>query len=35
MAALLEVADLNVTLNTARGPAHALRQVSFAMQRGD
>ena len=35
MAALLEVADLHVTLNTAHGPAHALRQVSFAMQRGD
>ncbi|MCW5639967.1 MAG: ABC transporter ATP-binding protein, partial [Rubrivivax sp.] len=32
---MLEVADLHVTLNTARGPAHALRQVSFAMQRGD
>ena len=33
--ALLEVNDLRVTLHTARGPADALREVSFAMQRGD
>jgi peptide/nickel transport system ATP-binding protein len=33
--ALLEVTDLRVTLQTARGPAHALREVSFSMQRGD
>jgi len=32
---LLEVADLRVTLNTARGPADALRGVSFSMARGD
>jgi peptide/nickel transport system ATP-binding protein len=32
---LLEVADLHVTLSTARGPAGALRGVSFAMERGD
>jgi peptide/nickel transport system ATP-binding protein len=32
---LLEVTDLRVTLHTARGPADALRDVSFAMQRGD
>ncbi len=35
MAALLEVTDLRVTLHTARGPADALRGVSFALQRGD
>ena len=35
MPALLEVTDLHVTLHTARGPAEALRGVSFAMQRGD
>jgi peptide/nickel transport system ATP-binding protein len=33
--ALLEVNDLRVTLHTSRGPADALRGVSFAMQRGD
>jgi peptide/nickel transport system ATP-binding protein len=32
---LLEVTDLRVTLQTARGPADALRDVSFSMQRGD
>jgi peptide/nickel transport system ATP-binding protein len=32
---LLEVADLRVTLRTARGPADALRHVSFAIDRGD
>jgi peptide/nickel transport system ATP-binding protein len=32
---LLEVTDLRVTLQTARGPADALRSVSFSMQRGD
>ena len=32
---LLEVTDLRVTLQTARGPADALRGVSFSMQRGD
>jgi len=32
---LLEVADLRVTLQTSRGPADALRGVSFSMARGD
>jgi peptide/nickel transport system ATP-binding protein len=32
---LLTVTDLRVTLHTARGPADALRDVSFSMQRGD
>ncbi|KAB2869263.1 MAG: ATP-binding cassette domain-containing protein, partial [Burkholderiaceae bacterium] len=32
---LLEVADLRVTLHTSRGPADALRGVSFAIDRGD
>ncbi|HET9207390.1 MAG TPA: ATP-binding cassette domain-containing protein, partial [Burkholderiaceae bacterium] len=32
---LLEVVDLHVTLQTARGPADALRGVSFAIDRGD
>jgi peptide/nickel transport system ATP-binding protein len=32
---LLEVTNLRVTLNTARGPADALREVSFTMQRGE
>jgi peptide/nickel transport system ATP-binding protein len=32
---LLEVTDLRVTLRTARGPADALREVSFTMERGD
>ena len=31
---LLEVTDLRITLNTARGPADALRGVSFALERG-
>jgi len=31
---LLEVSDLRVTLPTARGPAAALRGVSFTLQRG-
>jgi peptide/nickel transport system ATP-binding protein len=31
---LLEVKDLRVTLNTARGPADALRGVSFTLERG-
>jgi peptide/nickel transport system ATP-binding protein len=35
LATLLEVTDLRVTLPTSRGPADALRGVSFAMQRGD
>jgi peptide/nickel transport system ATP-binding protein len=35
LSALLEVTDLRVTLQTARGAADALRGVSFAMQRGD
>ena len=35
MTALLQVSDLGVTLQTARGPAAALRGVSFAMQRGE
>ena len=33
--ALLEVDNLRVTLQTSRGPADALREVSFAMRRGD
>jgi peptide/nickel transport system ATP-binding protein len=32
---LLSVTDLRVTLQTSRGPAAALRGVSFAMERGD
>ncbi len=32
---LLQVTDLRVTLQTARGPADALRGVSFSMERGD
>ena len=32
--ALLEVNDLRVTLNTSRGPAKALRGVSFSVERG-
>jgi len=32
---LLEVRDLRVTLQTARGPADALREVSFSMARGE
>jgi peptide/nickel transport system ATP-binding protein len=32
---LLEVDDLRVTLQTARGPADALRGVSFAIDRGE
>jgi peptide/nickel transport system ATP-binding protein len=32
---LLDVKDLRVTLNTARGPAEVLRGVSFALDRGD
>jgi peptide/nickel transport system ATP-binding protein len=35
LSALLEVNDLRVTLQTSRGRAHALREVSFAMERGD
>ena len=31
---LLEVTDLRIALNTARGPADALRGVSFALERG-
>jgi peptide/nickel transport system ATP-binding protein len=32
--ALLDVADLRVTLDTSRGPADALRGVSFSIERG-
>ncbi|MFI5015208.1 MAG: ABC transporter ATP-binding protein [Hyphomicrobiales bacterium] len=32
---LLEVDDLTVTLNTARGPAKAVRGVSFCLDRGE
>ena len=35
LSTLLDVTDLRVTLHTARGPADALRDVSFSMQRGD
>ena len=34
MSALLDVRDLRVTLATARGPAPALRAVSFTLERG-
>jgi peptide/nickel transport system ATP-binding protein len=34
-ASLLEVADLRVELDTARGPAEALRGVSFGLARGE
>ncbi len=33
--ALLEVNDLNVALQTQRGPADAVRNVSFGLQRGE
>jgi peptide/nickel transport system ATP-binding protein len=33
--ALLEIDDLTVTLSTARGPAKAVRGVSFALDRGE
>ena len=33
-AALLEVSHLRVRLNTARGPAEALRGVDFTLARG-
>jgi peptide/nickel transport system ATP-binding protein len=33
--ALLEVQDLSVQLQTHRGPAYAVRNVSFALERGD
>ena len=32
---MLEVSDLSVRLQTQRGPAYAIRHVSFALQRGD
>ena len=32
---LLDVHDLRVGLNTSRGPADALRGISFSVQRGD
>ena len=32
---LIEVADLGVRLNTSRGPAQAVRGVSFALNRGE
>jgi peptide/nickel transport system ATP-binding protein len=35
MAALLEVENLSVLLHTHRGPAYAVRNVSFALDRGD
>ncbi|HEU5295557.1 MAG TPA: ABC transporter ATP-binding protein [Burkholderiaceae bacterium] len=35
MSALLQVNELGVTLQTARGPGAALRGVSFTMQRGE
>jgi peptide/nickel transport system ATP-binding protein len=31
---LLEDTDLRVTLNTSRGPADALRGISFMLKRG-
>lgn len=33
--ALIEVRDLSVELQTHRGPAHAVRNVSFALDRGE
>jgi peptide/nickel transport system ATP-binding protein len=35
MTALLEVEDLSVELQTHRGPAYAVRNISFALERGD
>ncbi len=35
MSELLAVSDLRVTLQTARGPAAALREIAFSMARGD
>jgi peptide/nickel transport system ATP-binding protein len=35
MAALLEVDNLSVLLHTQRGPAYAVRNVSFSLERGD
>jgi peptide/nickel transport system ATP-binding protein len=35
MTTLLQVADLHVQLQTARGPAEALRGVDFALERGE
>lgn len=32
---MLEVADLSVRLQTQRGPAYAIRNVSFSLQQGD
>jgi peptide/nickel transport system ATP-binding protein len=32
---LLEVEDLGIQLNTSRGPAQAVRKVSFALKRGE
>jgi peptide/nickel transport system ATP-binding protein len=34
-APLIEVKDLGVRLNTSRGPAQAVRRVSFALKRGE
>ena len=34
-APLLEVRNLGVRLNTSRGPAQAVRGVSFALERGE
>ena len=34
-APLIEVKDLGVRLNTSRGPAQAVRGVSFALRRGE
>ena len=33
--ALLEVEELRVTLATSRGPADAVREVSFTLERGE
>jgi peptide/nickel transport system ATP-binding protein len=35
MTALLEVADLRVRLDTARGRAEALRGIDFTLNRGE
>ena len=32
---LIEVGNLGVRLNTSRGPAQAVRGVSFALKRGE
>ena len=33
--ALLDVSNLGIRLDTSRGPAQAVREVSFALRRGE